>query len=135
MATATASKGSVRKATPVVSPIRNGREFEQAVTELDFWTDSDPKQGSPQYDRMELLTILIAAYEEEHLPPIEPASPQELVRFMAEQKGMSNSDLAKLLGGRPRLSEFVRGTRELSKAQIVRLGKSLGIPADLLLSR
>ena len=82
---------------------------------------------------MELLTILIAAYEEEHLPPLKPVSPQEVVRFMVEQKGMTQGALADLLGGRSRLSEFVNETRELSKAQIIRLRDALGIPADLLL--
>jgi len=118
---------------PVVRPIRNAKDFEQAVNELDYLADLDPKEGTPEYDRMELLSILIAAYEEEHLPPFEPASPRELVQFMAEQKGMSSSELAELLGGRPRLSEFLNGARELSKAQILRVRDALGIPADLLL--
>ena len=41
--------------------------------------------------------------------------------------------LVDLLGGRSRLSEFLGGTRDLSKSQIVRLRDALGIPADLLL--
>ena len=82
---------------------------------------------------MELLTILIAAYEEQHLPPFEPATPQEVVRFMAEQKGIGSAELAELLGGRSRLSDFYRGVRDLSKTQIVALRDALGIPADLLL--
>ena len=121
------------KTDPVVRPIRNAKDFEHAVHELDYLADLDPKEGTVEYDRMELLSILIAAYEEEHLPPFEPASPQELVQFMAEQKGMSSSELAELLGGRPRLSEFLNGARDLSKAQIMRVRDALGIPADLLL--
>ncbi len=54
---------------------------------------------------------------------------------MAEQKGLTAGALAGLLGGRSRLSEFLNGTRELSKAQILRLRDALGIPADLLLGR
>jgi antitoxin component HigA of HigAB toxin-antitoxin module len=37
-----------------------------------------------------------------------------------------------LLGGRSRLSEFLRGERSLSKGQIESLRQHLGIPADLL---
>lgn len=124
---------SVPKANPVVKPIRNSREFDEIVTELDYLSDLDPKEGTSAYDRMELLSILIAAYEEEHLPPMKSTTPQEFVQFMAEQKGMTSSDLAELLGGRSRLSEFFNGTRELSKSQIVRVRDELGIPADLLL--
>lgn len=125
---------SARKATPILRPIRSGQEFEHAVTELDYLMDLNPQEGTIAHDRLELLAILVGAYEEENLPPFEPASPQEVVRFMAEQKGMTHSALADLLGGRSRLSEFLNGSRELSKSQILRLRDSLGIPADLLLS-
>src|SRR6266540_645013 len=120
MATATATKP-----VPVVHAIRNAQEFHTAVIELDALVDADPKPGTTAYDRMELLTILISAYEDEHLEPAKAASPQELVRFMAEQKGVSNASLAGILGGRSRLSEFFNGTRELSTAQILRLRDAL----------
>lgn len=120
-------------ARPIYRPIRTAKEFEETVNELDYLADMDPKEGTPAYDRMELLGILIAAYEEAHLPPLEPATPQELVQFMAGQKEISSPDLAELLGGRSRLSEFLNGTRDLSKTQIMRVRDALGIPADLLL--
>ncbi len=123
-----------RKSTAPVIPIRNARAFDEALTELDFLADANPNEGTPDYDRMELLAILIAAYEEDNLPRQKAASPQELVQFMAEQKGLSSAALAELLGGRSRLSEFLGGARELSKNQIVALRDALGIPADLLLA-
>lgn len=73
------------KARPIDRPLRTGKEFEEAVTELDHLADLDPQEGTPAYDRMELLGILVAAYEEAHLPPFEPATPRELVQFRAEQ--------------------------------------------------
>ncbi len=130
MATATAT---AIRLTPVVHPIRDGKEFDTAVSELDALAYADPKEGSPASERMELLTILIAAYEEKHLAPFEPSSPQEVVRFMAEQKGLDAAELADLLGGRSRLSEFYNGVRALSRGQIIKLKAALGIPADLLL--
>ncbi len=128
MATTTA-----RGSAPAVRPIRNGREFDEAAAELDELANANPREGTAAYDRMELLTILIAAYEDDTLPPFESASPQEVVRFMAEQRGIDSAVLARLFGGRSRLSEFLSGTRDLSKSQIVTLREALGIPADLLL--
>jgi len=128
MATTTA-----RRAAPVVRPIRNGQEFDDAIAELDELANANPREGTAAYDRMGLLAILIAAYEDDNLPPFESASPQEVVRFMAEQRGIDSAALAELLGGRSRLSEFLSGTRELSKSQIMTLRDALGIPADLLL--
>ncbi len=127
--------GVARKSAPIVRPIRTAHEFEQVVTELDQLVNLNPREGSAGYDRMELLAILIGAYEQAHLPAFKPATPQELVQFMAEQKGLTSGALADLLGGRSRLSEFLNGMRELSKTQILRLRDALGIPADLLLGR
>src|SRR4051794_24701571 len=106
---------------PVTHAIRNGKEFEEVVAELDTLIDADPKEGTVLYDRMELLTILVEAYEQKNLPELKPASPQEMVRFMAQQKGLDNVALAHLLGGKSRLSEFYRGVRELSRNQITAL--------------
>lgn len=130
MATATATRP-----TPVVHAIRNGKEFHAAVIELDALIDADPKEGSLAYDRMELMTILIGAYEEQHLQPFEPATPQEIVKFIADQKGLGANDLAQILGGRSRLSDFNNGVRALSRNQMVKLKDALGIPADLLLGQ
>ena len=128
MATTTA-----HRATPIVRPIRSGQEFDDAIAELDELADANPREGTAAYDRMELLTILIAAYEDDNLPPFKSASPREVVLFMAEQKGINSAALAELFGGRSRLSEFLSGARDLSKSQIVTLRNALGIPADLLL--
>jgi len=58
---------------------------------------------------------------------------QQAVEFMLEQKGRSRAELAELMGGRSRVSDFFSGKRRLSTAQIKSLSNLLGIPADLLL--
>ena len=55
------------RARPIYRPIRSPKEFGETVNELDYLADLDPKEGTPAYDRMELLGLLIAAYEEAHL--------------------------------------------------------------------
>lgn len=131
--TVTALRPREKGALAVTRPIRNDNEYNEIVSELDDLSDSDPAEGSPAHDRMELLGILISAYEDEHITPLTPGTPQELVRFMAEQNGLGSSELAEILGGRSRLSEFLNENRELSKSQILRIREALGIPADLLL--
>jgi len=83
---------------------------------------------------LELLSVLVEEYEETN-HPIDDSdlTPQDVVAFILEQKQMSRTDLAELMGGRSRVSDFFNGKRELSKAQIVGLRELLGIPADLLL--
>jgi len=119
-------------ATPHI--LRTQEEYENAVAEVDRLDRLNPNPGSAEYDRLELLGVLISEYDERH-NPIDDSdlTPQQIVEFMVEQHGMSRGELAELLGGRSRLSEFLSGERELSKRQIEALRERLGIPADLLI--
>lgn len=101
---------------------------------MDALLDADPREGTPELDRLELLSILVAAYEADNEPEPDLPTPQAAVRFMAEQKGITATELAHLLGGRSRLSDFFNEKRELSRAQIRQLRDALGIPADLLIA-
>jgi HTH-type transcriptional regulator / antitoxin HigA len=130
MTTATITRKAPR---PIDKPIRTKAAFAEAVAELDALIDQNPKEGTSEYDRMDLLSILIAAYESENITPPGPVTPQEVVRFMAEQRGTSAGELAAIMGGRSRLSDFYSGRRSLSTNQILKLREALGIPADLLI--
>lgn len=114
--------------------LRSAREYRAAVTEIDRLLDIDPRLGSADYDRLEFLSVLVQAYEDKHDPIDETdGSPRSVVRFMLEQRGMSRADLAPLMGGKARVSEFFSGKRRLSIEQIRSLREALGIPADLLI--
>jgi HTH-type transcriptional regulator/antitoxin HigA len=113
--------------------LRNAREYRAAVAEIDALLDQDPKRGSEAFDRLEFLSVLVEAYEEEHDPLDEGGTPQSAVEFALEQHGMTRAELAPLMGGRARVSEFFAGKRRLSITQIQRLREVLGTPADLLI--
>jgi HTH-type transcriptional regulator / antitoxin HigA len=114
--------------------LRTPAEYEDAVAEVDRLLRLDPQRGSEEYDRLELLAVLVADYDDRNNPIYDlDLGPQQVVEFMAEQKGLSRGELAELLGGRSRLSEFMQGKRDLSRGQIEALRKRLGIPADLLI--
>lgn len=66
-------------------------------------------------------------------PLDETETPQSAVELMLEQRGMRRANLAPLMGGRARVSEFFAGKRRLSIAQSQLLKGTLGIPADLLI--
>jgi HTH-type transcriptional regulator/antitoxin HigA len=114
--------------------LRTQDEYNAAVAEIDRLLDLDPKPFSDDSDRLELLALLVETYEAQHdRIDLSDVTPQDVVDFMLDQKGMSRADLADIMGGRSRVSEFFNGKRELSKAQIEALRNTLGIPADLLL--
>ena len=112
--------------------LKNDGEYEAAIAEIERLVDEDVEAGSDDYDRLEFLSVLVEHYEDEHYP-MGPVTPQQAVAFMLEQKGLDRSDLDEEMGGKSRVSEFLSGKRDLSKAQIEGLRRLLGIPADLLL--
>ena len=114
--------------------LRNAKEYRAAVAEIDQLLDADPKRGTAAYDRLEFLSVLVEAYEDKHDAIDEHAgSPQSVVAFMLEQRGMSRAGLYDAMGGKARVSEFFAGKRRLSVEQIRALRDLLGIPADLLI--
>jgi len=119
---------------PTPHVLRTPDEYETAVAEIDRLLDLDPAPFSVDSDRLELLSVLVEDYEARY-DPIDDSdlTPADLVQFMVEQRGMNRADLAEIMGGRSRLSDFMSGKRDLSKGQIQALRDKLGIPADLLL--
>ena len=113
--------------------LRNEEEYEAAVEEIDKLLDIDPESGSENYERLEFLSVLVQAYEDAHLPMDKLPTPQDVVSFMLEQKGLTRSDLSEWIGGKSRVSEFFNHKRKLSIRQIEILKQKLNIPADLLI--
>ena len=104
------------------------------MAEIDQLLDLDPPPLSEAYERLEFLSVLVHAYEEAHFPLKQLTTPQDVVTFMLEQKGLSHTDLAQWMGGESPMLAFLQGTCSLSLPQIEQLRVHLGIPADLLIS-
>jgi HTH-type transcriptional regulator/antitoxin HigA len=120
---------------PIVHSIRNEREYNASIREIDRLLTLAPQPGTPEDDRLDLLSVLVEAYESENGYDLPDASPQELVHFMLDQRGMTRASLAGEMGGRSRVSQFFRGERALSLNQIIKLHELLNIPTDLLITK
>jgi HTH-type transcriptional regulator/antitoxin HigA len=88
--------------------------------------------GTPEGDRLDVLTTLLAAYEREH-HPIDPQDPIEAIRFRMEQQGLTRRDLEQVIGTRTRIAEVLNRKRGLSIGMIRRLHERLGISAEVLI--
>ncbi len=75
---------------------------------------------------------LIEAYEKIRWPRRRPALP-DLLAYLMDQHGLTRADLIPLLGTASRVSEVLRGKRDLSMTMIKRLRDRFHIPADLLI--
>ncbi len=114
-----------------IKPIKTERDYQKALKEIKrLW---DTKPNSPKGDRLEVLVTLVEAYERKHYK-IEPPDPVEAIKFRMEQLGLKASDLAKILGGRSRVSEVLNRKRKLTVDMMRSLRKRLDIPAESLLA-
>lgn len=113
-------------------PIRNEKEYSSALAEVSVFVDKEPKKGSKDADRFEILLMLIEAYEAKHYF-INPPDPIEAIKFRMEQGGLKPRDLQPMIGGLNRVYEILNRKRPLTLKMIWKLHSMLGIPADSLI--
>lgn len=113
--------------------IHNDEELE-AYTEALFQLTAADKPTSAEADAIELLTLLIGRYEQEHYP-IPAADPVTIVRFLIERQGLAQRDLIPQFGSESAVSMFLSGQRKLTIEQVQRLSSRFKLPADIFISR
>jgi HTH-type transcriptional regulator / antitoxin HigA len=116
----------------MLRPIKNKAQYEDALSRVYELMQKNLKPESRESDELEVLSILIKKYEQEHFPVPKP-SPLEAIKFRLEQMGMSEAELSHILGARSRKSEILSGKRKLSLAMIRKLSEVLKIPAEVLI--
>ncbi|MBN2262223.1 MAG: helix-turn-helix domain-containing protein [Prolixibacteraceae bacterium] len=94
-------------------------------------SDNPVEPDSPEGEELELLSLLIEKFEQEHYP-IEAPNPIEAIKFRMEQMNLKQVDVAPLFGGKTRVSEVLNGKRPLTLKMITLLNKYLGIPFESL---
>jgi len=113
-----------------IRPIRTEQDYDDALARVAHLMGSAP--GSPEGDELEVLAILLDAYETKHFPMDAP-DPITAIEFRMEQQGLSRKDLESLIGSRARVSEVLTRKRSLTLPMVRRLRSGLGIPADVLI--
>lgn len=115
-----------------IRPVRTKSDYKAALKIVSALVDADPKRGTPNGDRLEVLGTLVEAYEAQHYP-IELPDPIEAIKFRMEQQGLRPKDLTPMIGGLNRVYEVLNRKRPLSIAMVRRLNASLGISAECLI--
>ena len=112
-----------------MKPIRNEAEYDLALAEVDRLMGA--AADTPEGDRLEVLSVLIEAYEAEKWPVAAP-DPVSVIEHVMEARGYRQGDLARLLGSQPRASEVLHRRRALTLPMIRALSAEWNVPADLL---
>jgi HTH-type transcriptional regulator/antitoxin HigA len=113
-----------------IRPIRDKEDYAAALAEVERLFDAQP--GTPEGDRLEVLSILVEAYEDEHYEVALP-EPIEAIQYHMESRGLSRRDLEPYIGTRARVSEILNRRRSLTLRMIQKLQAGLGIPAEILI--
>ncbi|QKM63999.1 transcriptional regulator [Polynucleobacter tropicus] len=113
-------------------PIRNEKEYAEVLAEVSAFVDNEPKRGTKDADRFELLLMLVGAYEAKYYS-IAPPDPIEAIKYRMEQAGLKPKDLQPMIGGLNRVYEILNRKRPLTLKMIWKLHSMLGIPADSLI--
>jgi HTH-type transcriptional regulator/antitoxin HigA len=108
-----------------IRPIKTEDDYDTALAEIDaLWGAA---LDTPAGNTLDVLLILVNAYEKEH-HPIAPPDPIEAIKFRMEQSGLSRKDLEPSLGSRGQVSEVLNRKRELSLKMIRKLHTNLKYP-------
>ncbi|UTO29188.1 helix-turn-helix domain-containing protein [Bartonella harrusi] len=116
-----------------IKPLRTERDYQEALEIVSAMFDNQPKENTPEFDQMEVLVLLIEAYEAEHYP-VSPPHPIEAIKFRMEQMNLSAKDLVPAIGHLNRVYEILSGKRKLTLRMIRNLHQQFNIPLESLIA-
>lgn len=93
-------------------------------------TEKNPDEGIRIY--LKTLSDLVSDYESAKFKSA-AVSGKEMLAYLMELRGLTQSDLAKELGGQPIVSKILKGERELNLRQIKALAKRFKISPEVFI--
>jgi HTH-type transcriptional regulator/antitoxin HigA len=120
-------------AKKMIRPLRSESDYDAALEEIERYFESEPKPGTQEGDRFDLLALVIEDYERKHWP-IDPPDAVDAIRYRMETGQHTQADLGRLLGSRQRASDVLTRKRPLTMKMAWRLHREWGIPAEALIA-
>lgn len=112
--------------------IHSDEELEEYTTAL-FRLTALENPSPSELEAIELLTLLVERYEQEHYP-IPAADPVSVVRLLIEKQALTQRDLIPQFGSESAVSMFLSGRRKLTAEQVRKLAARFKLPADVFLA-
>ena len=73
-------------AKKMIRPLRSEADYDAALEEIERYFEKEPKPGTPEADRFDLLALIIEDYERKCWP-IEPPDTVDAIRYRMEAGG------------------------------------------------
>lgn len=112
--------------------IRTREQYNAYLEEVQNLMAEAPLPNTPESERLELLTVLLEAYENSKFP-VETPDPIDAILFRMHEKGLKQADLIPYFGTSSRVSEVLNRKRPLTVQMIRALSIGLGLSADTLI--
>jgi HTH-type transcriptional regulator/antitoxin HigA len=109
--------------------LKNKKEYLNALER--FEEIFQAKAGTVESDESDVLALLIKKYEEQYFV-ISVPHPLEAIKYRMEQQGLNNSDLARILGHKSRVTDIFNQHRKLNLVMVRKLHDALNIPLETL---
>jgi HTH-type transcriptional regulator/antitoxin HigA len=103
-------------------------EYTDALFKLTAKPDPTPDEE----EAIELMTLLVERYEEEHYP-VPEAEPADVLRFLLERNGLSQRDIVPELGSESTVSLVLSGKRQLNRDHIARVSRRFSVSPSVFL--
>ena len=111
---------------------RTREELSGMTALLESLAENETAQ-SPAMERfIETLTALVMQYEEE-IEPGPDASPAGVLRYLMEERGLRQVDLAPILGGKSYVSQIFSGHRPISKDSAAKMAELFHVAPHVFL--
>jgi HTH-type transcriptional regulator/antitoxin HigA len=120
-------------AQKLIRPLRSEADYDAALAEIERYFEKEPKSGTSEADRFDLLALIIEDYERKHWP-IDPPEAIDAIRYRMETGGYSQAELGRLLGSRHRASDILARKHPLTMRMAWKLHREWGIPAEALIA-
>lgn len=114
---------------PLVAYPKKPKEFDDLVNRLDELLDFvGDNENHPLRGLIDILSLMVAAYEQEHFKPIR-AKGVDVLKYLMETHHLKQSDLTEI-GSQGVVSEILNGKRQLNLQQIKKLAKRFHVTPD-----
>src|SRR5690242_11021168 len=116
-----------KPAEKMIRALRSERDYEAALRAIEPYFEDEPKAGTTEADRFDLLALVIEDYERKRWP-IDPPDPVDALHWRMETGGFTQADLGRVVGSRQRASDILRRRRGLTMQMAWKLRPRLGHP-------
>lgn len=108
-------------------------DYDRLITLMNALADSGQSGEGGKYESLFLLLANLLHVQDQQHYPVPDATPTQVVRFLMEQHGLTQSQLPEI-GTQSVVSQVLSGQRQLNVRQITRLCQRFGVGPGLFIA-